>query len=59
MIRKFWRDERGQDMVEYALIGAFVATAAVGLSPAVYAVAAYFGQSIQLLQVALQNTWSN
>jgi Flp pilus assembly pilin Flp len=59
MIRKIWRDERGQDMVEYALIGAFVATAAVSLSPAIYAVASYFSHSLQLLFVALQNTWSS
>ncbi len=53
MIRKIWRDEHGQDMVEYALIAAFVATAAVSLSPAVYAVAVFFGQSIQRLMTAL------
>jgi Flp pilus assembly pilin Flp len=35
MIRKelktFWKDERGQDMVEYSLLLAFIALAAVGL----------------------------
>jgi Flp pilus assembly pilin Flp len=56
MLRKIWRDERGQDFVEYALVGAFVATAAIGLSPAVYAVAAYLGQSIHIIDAALAAT---
>jgi Flp pilus assembly pilin Flp len=56
MIRKIWRDERGQDMVEYALAGAFVAAAAMALSPAVYAVATYLGQSMRVIDLALQVT---
>jgi Flp pilus assembly pilin Flp len=31
MIRAFWMEEEGQDMVEYALLLAFVALAAVSL----------------------------
>jgi Flp pilus assembly pilin Flp len=31
MFRAFWKEEDGQDMVEYALLLAFVALAAVGV----------------------------
>lgn len=60
MIRKIWSvllevwaDEHGQDMAEYALVGAFVAAAAVAVSPAVYAVAVYLGQSIREIDLSL------
>jgi Flp pilus assembly pilin Flp len=53
VLRGIWDDERGQDMTEYALVGAFVAAAAMAVSPAVYAVAMYLGQSIRILDVSL------
>ena len=31
----FWKDTRGQDLIEYALIAGFVAVAAVAISPGV------------------------
>jgi Flp pilus assembly pilin Flp len=30
-LRKFWRDEQGQDLVEYALLVAFVALASAAI----------------------------
>jgi len=56
MILRFWQDQRGQDMTEFALLGAFVAAAAVALSPAILAVALYLGQSIRILDLALSST---
>jgi Flp pilus assembly pilin Flp len=31
MLKTFWNEEEGQDMVEYSLLLAFIALAAVGL----------------------------
>lgn len=31
MLLKFWKEEEGQDLVEYSLLLAFIALAAVGL----------------------------
>jgi len=56
MIRRFWQDQRGQDLTEFALLGAFVASAAMALSPAILAVAMYLGQSIRILDLALAST---
>jgi Flp pilus assembly pilin Flp len=35
MLRKLWKDKGGQDLIEYALLIAFFATAVGGLSPSV------------------------
>jgi Flp pilus assembly pilin Flp len=32
---KLWRDQRGQDLIEYALLAAFLAVAVGALSPTV------------------------
>jgi len=34
-LRKLWRDRRGQDLIEYALLTAFLAMAVGALSPSV------------------------
>jgi len=34
IVRNFWRDEQGQDLVEYALAAGMVAVAAVAAMPA-------------------------
>jgi Flp pilus assembly pilin Flp len=34
LLRKLWRDKRGQDLIEYALLGAFFAVAVGAMSPA-------------------------
>ena len=34
-LRKFWRDEQGQDLIEYALMAGFVAVAAGAVMPSV------------------------
>lgn len=31
--RKLWRDQKGQDIIEYALLAGFVATAAAAFAP--------------------------
>jgi Flp pilus assembly pilin Flp len=31
MLKRLFRDERGQDMIEYALLGAFISIAAVAI----------------------------
>jgi Flp pilus assembly pilin Flp len=36
-IRSFWKDEGGQDLVEYTLLAAFVGTAAAALVPTIAA----------------------
>ncbi len=56
MIQRFWQDQRGQDTVEYALIVAFVASAAVAISPTIASVAAYFSRSMSVLEAALAVT---
>lgn len=56
MIRKFWQDQRGQDTIEYALIVAFIASAATAISPAIAAVALHLGRSIGVLDAALAAT---
>ncbi len=33
--REFWRDEQGQDLIEYALMAGFVAVAAGAVMPSV------------------------
>jgi Flp pilus assembly pilin Flp len=56
MLRRLWQDQRGQDMTEYALIAAFVTAAAMALSPAVLATAAFLGRSLHVLDLALSLT---
>lgn len=56
MIKNFWNNQRGQDTVEYALIGAFIASAATAISPAIAAVAMHLGRSIGVLDAALAAT---
>ena len=34
-LRKLWRNKRGQDLIEYALLAAFLAVAVGALSPSV------------------------
>jgi len=34
-LRKLWRNQRGQDLIEYALLAAFLAVAVGALSPTV------------------------
>jgi pilus assembly protein Flp/PilA len=34
-LKEFWRDEQGQDLIEYALMAGFVAVAAGAAMPAV------------------------
>ncbi|MFM2124461.1 MAG: hypothetical protein RL328_912 [Acidobacteriota bacterium] len=53
LLRNLWKNQAGQDFLEYALIAAFVATAAASLSPAIAATVAYMGRSMGVLQLAL------
>ena len=53
LIRRFFADQNAATAIEYALIAAFVATAAASLSPAIAATVAYMGRSMGVLQLAL------
>jgi Flp pilus assembly pilin Flp len=33
LLRKLWRDKRGQDLIEYALLAAFMAVSVGAISP--------------------------
>ena len=35
ILRKLWKDDRGQDLIEYALMAGFVAVAAGAIMPTV------------------------
>ncbi|HSW51480.1 MAG TPA: Flp family type IVb pilin [Bryobacteraceae bacterium] len=35
LFQEFWRDEQGQDLIEYALMAGFVAVAAGAIMPSV------------------------
>ncbi len=55
LIRNFIRDERGEDLIEYGLLAAFVAAVAlfVLMSPALKtAIANAFGKAISALNTA-------
>ncbi|MEO5926659.1 MAG: hypothetical protein ABIR70_22790 [Bryobacteraceae bacterium] len=56
MLKNFWQDQRGQEMTEYALIAAFVAAAAMAISPAILATAMFLGRSMRVLDLALSLT---
>ena len=56
MLLKFWQNQRGQDTVEYALIMAFIASAAVAVSPSIATVTAHFSRSMSVLETALSVT---
>ena len=58
-LKSLLADRNGQDMVEYALITAFVATCAVALSSAIAETSTYFGAVMSLLQVAINQTAGN
>ncbi len=50
---KIWKDTRGQDMLEYALLAAFVACAFVTIAPGIAGdVVSIFGTVIGMLGIA-------
>jgi hypothetical protein len=49
-------ERRGQDMLEYALLGAFAASVAIAVFPAIATTGGAFSQAISLLSVALSMT---
>jgi len=48
-LRALWKDDRGQDMLEYALIVAFIASASGACMPAANATASYLSRTMQVL----------
>ena len=44
MTLKLWRDQRGQDVTEYALIGGMVASIAVAIVPELFAIVQHVGE---------------
>lgn len=53
---KLMTDRKGQDMVEYALLGGFVASAAVAAFPAIAATSTRFSTVMGILNIALSET---
>ena len=49
-------DRKGQDLVEYALIGGFVASAAMAAFPAIAATNTRFSTVMSMLNLALSQT---
>ena len=56
LMTRLARDQKGQDILEYALIAAFVATCAVALFPAIAVSSTRFGQVISVIDVVLNQT---
>ena len=52
LLNNLWRDQRGQDMTEYALVGGLMATAAVAIMPDMFSI---IGHVSELLLSALQS----
>ena len=48
LLRRLWKDEQGQDLIEYALLVALIALAAVAVFPAI-------GKSINTIFVNANN----
>ena len=44
LLANLWRDRRGQDMTEYALIGGLVASIAVAIVPELFAIVGHVGE---------------
>ena len=55
-VSKLMMDRKGQDMVEYALIGGFVASAAMAAFPAIAATGSRFSTVMGILDLALAKT---
>jgi Flp pilus assembly pilin Flp len=55
-VSKLMTDRRGQDLVEYALIGGFVASAAMAAFPAITATGSRFSTVMSILDLALSTT---
>jgi Flp pilus assembly pilin Flp len=57
--RKLLKDQAGQDMVEYALLAAFVASLAVAIFPAIGSTAVLYSRAMSALSQALAATAGN
>ena len=55
-LRKFWRDEHGQDLAEYALMTGFVAFAAGAIMPDVTGAICRIFESIKRVMLASAHT---
>ena len=41
LLANIWRDRRGQDLTEYALMGGLLASIAVGVAPEIFSIAGH------------------
>jgi hypothetical protein len=57
--RKLLKDQAGQDLLEYALMGALVASLAIALFPAIGSTAALYSHAMSALSLALCTTAGN
>ena len=55
-VSNLMKDRKGQDLVEYALIGGFVASAAVAAFPAIAATGTRFSTVMSILNLSLSQT---
>ena len=55
-MRKFWRDEHGQDLAEYVLMTGFVAVAAGAIMPTVAASIRNIFESVKQMTLASAHT---
>ena len=53
-VRRFWRDQRGQDFIEYALLAAIIAIAGVLVLPAL---GARLGSVFNARETPVYNIW--
>ena len=56
---KLWKDQAGQDLVEYALLVAFVASLAIAIFPAIGSTAVLYSHAMSALSLALTATAGN
>jgi len=58
-VRKLLKDQAGQDLMEYALLAALVASLAVAFVPAIGSTAAMYSRAMSALSLALSTTAAN
>ena len=56
MMQRIWKNQTGQDTMEYALMAAFAASCIAAISPAILATADCLGRSTAVLKMLLDMT---
>jgi Flp pilus assembly pilin Flp len=58
-LQNLFREQSGQDLIEYALLASLAACVAVAVFPAITSTSQLFSQAINALSVALSSTAGN